>query len=131
MNKQEVMRFIGSLSLAGLILNTSLVILNISWGAILISNVALISLYAVSEYKERKRWKEEGVPALDERIMKKMQQYFTACMVGFFLFFIAYLSVNKYLDRQIVDVNELLYIVILGLLISMASTSVLAARGIK
>ena len=88
MNKQEVMRFIGSLSLAGLILNTSLVILNISWGAILISNVALISLYAVSEYKERKRWKEEGVPALDERIMKKMQQYFTACMVGFFLFFI-------------------------------------------
>ena len=59
MNKQEVMRFIGSLSLAGLILNASLVILNISWGAILISNVALIILYAVSEYKEQKRLKEE------------------------------------------------------------------------
>ena len=59
MNKQEVMRFIGSLSLAGLILNASLVILNISWGAILISNVALIILYAVSEYREQKRLKEE------------------------------------------------------------------------
>ena len=58
------MRFIGSLSLAGLILNASLVILNISWGAILISNVALIILYAVSEYKEQKRLKEEGVPAI-------------------------------------------------------------------
>ena len=63
--------------------------------------------------------------------MKKMQPYFTACMASFFLFFIAYLCVNKYLDRQIVDVNELLYIVIFGLLISMASTSVLATRGIK
>ncbi|EJP86581.1 hypothetical protein [Bacillus cereus] len=131
MSKQDIIRFIGSLFLAGLILNTSLVILNISWGAILISNVALISLYAVSEYKERKRWKEEGVPALDERIMKKMQQYFTACMVGFFLFFIAYLSVNKYLDRQTLDVNELLYVVTFGFLISMASTSVLAIKTSK
>ncbi|PQZ56734.1 MULTISPECIES: ATPase [Bacillus] len=131
MNKQEVMRFIGSLSLAGLILNTSLVILNISWEAILISNVALISLYAVSEYKERKRWKEEGVPALDERIMKKMQQYFMVCMVGFFLFFIVYLCMNKYLDKQLVNVNELLYVVIFGLLISMASTSVLATKTSK
>ena len=86
MNKQGVMRFLGSLILAGILLNTSLVILNISWGTILISNVALIILYAVSEYKEKKRLKEEGVPALDERIMKKMQQYFMVCMVAFFYF---------------------------------------------
>ena len=131
MNKQGVMRFLGSLILAGILLNTSLVLLNISWGTILISNVALIILYAVSEYKEEKRLKEEGVPALDERIMKKMQQYFMVCMVAFFLLFTSYLCVNKYLDRELVDVNESLYIVIFGLLISMASTSVLATRGIK
>ncbi|SCM98594.1 Uncharacterized protein BWINRASL_04987 [Bacillus mycoides] len=131
MNKQGVMRFLGSLILAGILLNTSLVILNISWGTILISNVALIILYAVSEYKEEKRLKEEGVPALDERIMKKMQQYFMVCMVAFFLLFTSYLCVNKYLDRELVDVNESLYIVIFGLLISMASTSVLATRDIK
>ncbi|MGH0431215.1 ATPase [Bacillus hominis] len=131
MNKQGVMRFLGSLFLAGILLNTSLVILNISWGTILISNVALIILYAVSEYKEKKRLKEEGVPALDERIMKKMQQYFMVCMVAFFLLFISYLCVNKYLDRELVDVNESLYIVIFGLLISIASTSVLATRDIK
>lgn len=131
MNKQGVMRFLGSLFLAGILLNTSLVILNISWGTILISNVALIILYAVSEYKEKKRLKEEGVPALDERIMKKMQQYFMVCMVAFFLLFTSYLCVNKYLDRELVDVNESLYIVIFGLLISIASTSVLATRDIK
>ncbi|EJQ44974.1 hypothetical protein IEQ_04583 [Bacillus cereus BAG6X1-2] len=131
MNKQGVMRFLGSLILAGILLNTSLVLLNISWGTILISNVALIILYAVSEYKEEKRLKEEGVPALDERIMKKMQQYFMVCMVAFFLLFTSYLCVNKYLDRELVDVNESLYIVIFGLLISMASTSVLATRDIK
>ncbi|CAM4060720.1 Group-specific protein [Bacillus luti] len=39
-----------------------------------------------------------------------------------------YLCVNKYLERQVVNVNELLYIVIFGLLISMASTSILATR---
>ncbi|MDM5196134.1 ATPase [Bacillus hominis] len=131
MNKQGVMRFLGSLFLAGILLNTSLVILNISWGTILISNVALIILYAVSEYREKRRLKEEGVPALDERVMKKMQQYFMVCMVGFFLLFTSYLCVNKYLDREIVDVNESLYIVIFGLLISVASTSVLATRDIK
>lgn len=131
MNKKEVMRFVGSLSLTGLILNASLVILNISWGAILISNIALIILYAASEYKEQKRLKEDGVPELDERVMKKMQLYFTACMACFFLFFIAYLCVNKYLDRQLVNVNELLYIVIFGLLISMASTSLLATKTSK
>lgn len=79
------MKFVGSLLLAGILLNTSLVILNISWGAILISTVVLISLYAVSEYREKTRLKEEGVPALDERAMKNMQQYFMVCMVAFFL----------------------------------------------
>ncbi len=60
-----------------------------------------------------------------------MQQYFMVCMVAFFLLFISYLCVNKYLDRELVDVNESLYIVIFGLLISVASTSVLATRDIK
>ncbi|ABY46112.1 MULTISPECIES: hypothetical protein [Bacillus] len=128
MNKQEVMRFIGSLSLAGLILNTSLVILNISWGAILISNVALVILYGISEYREQKRLKEEGVPSIDERVVNKIKSYFTICITSFIFLFIMYLCVNKYLDRQAVHVNELLYIAIFGLLISMASTSVLATR---
>ncbi|MED0935439.1 hypothetical protein P4T37_01705 [Bacillus mobilis] len=44
MSKQEVVRFIGSLFLAGLILNASLTILSISWGTIFISNVALVIL---------------------------------------------------------------------------------------
>ncbi|EJQ64801.1 hypothetical protein [Bacillus mycoides] len=128
MNKQEVMRFIGSLSLAGLILNTSLVILNISWGAILISNVALVILYGISEYREQKRLKEEGVPSIDERVVNKIKSYFTICITSFIFLFIMYLCVNKYLDRQAVHENELLYIAIFGLLISMASTSVLATR---
>lgn len=42
MSKQDVIRFIGSLFLAGLILNASLMILSISWGTIFISNVALV-----------------------------------------------------------------------------------------
>ncbi|MBJ8053785.1 ATPase [Bacillus cereus] len=131
MNKQEVMRFIGSLSLAGLMLNASLMILSISWEVIFISNVALVILYGISEYREQKRLKEEGVPLIDERVVNKMKSYFAICITSFVFLFIMYLSVNKYLGRQIVDVNELLYIVIFGLVISMASTSVLAARGIK
>ncbi|MGG0455071.1 ATPase [Bacillus mycoides] len=131
MNKQEVRRFIGSLSLAGRILNTSLVILNISWGAIFISNAALFILYGISEYREQKRLKEERVPSIDERVVNKMKSYLAICITSFVFLFIMYLSVNKYLDRQTVDVNELLYIVIFGLLFSMASTSVLATREIK
>ncbi len=88
MNKQEVMRFIGSLSLAGLILNTSLVILNISWGAILISNVALVILYGISEYREQKRLKEEGLPSIDERVVNKMKSYFTICITSCVFLFI-------------------------------------------
>lgn len=57
-----------------------------------------------------------------------MKSYFTICMTCFVLLFIMYLCVNKYLDRQVVHVNELLYIVIFGLLISMASTSIFATR---
>ncbi|GAB6430958.1 hypothetical protein bcgnr5380_11310 [Bacillus cereus] len=128
MSKQDVMRFIGSLFLAGLILNASLIMLSISWGTIFISNVALVILYGVSEYKEQKRLKEEGVPWIDERVVNKMKSYFTISMTSFVFLFIMYLCVNKYLDRQAVHVNELLYIAIFGLLISMASTSVLATR---
>ncbi|KAA0785836.1 MULTISPECIES: ATPase [Bacillus] len=128
MSKQDVIRFIGSLFLAGLILNASLMILSISWGTIFISNVALVILYSISEYREQKRLKEEGVPSIDERVVNKMKSYFTICITSFIFLFIVYLCVNKHLDRQAVHVNELLYIAIFGLLISMASTSVLATR---
>ncbi|CAM4030724.1 MULTISPECIES: ATPase [Bacillus cereus group] len=128
MSKQDITRFIGSLFLAGLILNASLMILSISWGTIFISNVALVILYGIAEYREQKRLKEEGVPSIDERVVNKMKSYFTISMTSFVFLFIMYLCVNKYLDRQVVHVNELLYIAILGLLISMASTSVLATR---
>ncbi|HFU7088183.1 ATPase [Bacillus anthracis] len=128
MSKQEVIRFIGSLFLAGLVLNVSLMILSISWGTIFISNVALVILYVISEYREQKRLKEEGVPSIDKRVVNKMKSYFTICMTSFVFLFILYLCVNKYLDRPVVHVNELLYIAIFGLLISIASTSVLATR---
>lgn len=128
MSKQNIIRFIGSLFLAGLVLNVSLVILNISLGTIFISNVTLVILYGIAEYREQKRLKEEGVPSIDERVVNKMKSYFTISMTSFVFLFIVYLCVNKYLDRQVVHVNELLYIVIFGLLISMASTSVLATR---
>ncbi|GIX58581.1 ATPase [Bacillus sp. FH] len=128
MSKQEVIRFIGSLFLAGLVLNVSLMILNISWGTIFISNVALVILYGIAEYREQKRLKEEGIPSIDERVVNKMKSYFTISMTSFVFLFIMYLCVNKYLDRLVVHVNELLYIAIFGLLISMASTSVLATR---
>ncbi|GAB6612780.1 MULTISPECIES: hypothetical protein [Bacillus] len=128
MSKQDIVRFIGSLFLAGLVLNVSLMILSISWGTIFISNVALVILYSISEYREQKRLKEEGVPSIDERVVNKMKSYFTISMTSFVFLFIMYLCVNKYLDRQAVHVNELLYIAIFGLLISMASTSVLATR---
>ncbi|MGG3754937.1 ATPase [Bacillus anthracis] len=122
------MRFIGSLFLAGLILNASLIMLSISWGTIFISNVALVILYEVSEYKEQKRLKEEGVPSIDERVVNKMKSYFTICITILVFLFIMYLCVNKYLDRPVVHVNELLYIAIFGLLISMASMSIFATR---
>ncbi|PEM31211.1 ATPase [Bacillus wiedmannii] len=128
MSKQDVIRFIGSLFLAGLVLNMSLMILSISWGTIFISNVALVILYSIAEYREQKRLKEEGVPSIDERVVNKMKSYFTICITSFIFLFIMYLCVNKYLDRQAVHVNDLLYIAIFGLLISMASTSVLATR---
>ncbi|HDR7352639.1 ATPase [Bacillus wiedmannii] len=128
MSKQDVIRFIGSLFLAGLVLNVSLMILNISWETIFISNVALVILYSIAEYREQKRLKEEGVPSIDERVVNKMNSYFTICITSFIFLFIMYLCVNKYLDRQAVHVNDLLYIAIFGLLISMASTSVLATR---
>ncbi|PRT03881.1 ATPase [Bacillus wiedmannii] len=128
MSKQDVIRFIGSLFLAGLVLNVSLMILSISWGTIFISNVALIILYSIAEYREQKRLKEEGVPSIDERVVNKMKSYFTISITSFVFLFIMYLCVNKYVDRQAVHVNELLYIAIFGLLISMASTSVLATR---
>ncbi|KAA0774299.1 ATPase [Bacillus sp. AR2-1] len=128
MSKQDIIRFIGSLFLAGLILNVSLMILSISWGTIFISNVALVILYSIAEYREQKRLKEEGVPSIDERVVNKMKSYFTISITSFVFLFIMYLCLNKYLDRQAVHVNELLYIAIFGLLISMASTSVLATR---
>lgn len=128
MSKREVMRFVWSLLVAGILLNTSLMILSISWGTIFISNVALVILYGISEYKEQKRLKEEGVPSIDERVVNKMKSYFTICITSFVFLFIMYLCVKKYLDRQAVHVTELLYIAIFGVLISTASTSVLATR---
>ncbi|PGK01135.1 ATPase [Bacillus thuringiensis] len=128
MSKREVMRFVGSLLVAGILLNTSLMILSISWGTIFISNVALVILYEISEYKEQKRLKEEGVPSIDERVVNKMKSYFMICITSFVFLFIMYLCVNKYLDRQAVHVTELLYITIFGVLISIVSTSVLATK---
>ncbi|CUB08687.1 MULTISPECIES: ATPase [Bacillus] len=128
MSKQDVIRFIGSLFLVGLILNASLIMLSISWGTTFISNIALVVLYGISEYREQKRLKEEGVPSIDERVVNKMKSYFTICITSLVFLFIMYLGVNKYLDRQVVHVNELLYIAIFGLLISMALTSTLATR---
>lgn len=128
MSKQDVIRFIGSLFLAELILNASLIMLSISWRTIFISNVALVILYGIAEYREQKRLKEEGIPSIDERVVNKMKSYFTISMTSFVFLFIMYLCVNKYLDRPVVHVNELLYIAIFGLLISMASTRVLATR---
>ena len=67
--------------------------LSISWGTIFISNVALVILYGVSEYKEQKRLKEEGVPSIDERVVNKMRSYFTICMTSFV--FVHYVSLRK------------------------------------
>ncbi|MCU5327601.1 ATPase [Bacillus wiedmannii] len=106
----------------------SLMILSISWGTIFISNVALVILYSIAKYREQKRLKEEGVPSIDERVVNKMKSYFKISITSFVFLFIMYLCLNKYLDRQAVHVNELLYIAIFGLLISRASTSVLATR---
>ncbi|WHY28975.1 ATPase [Bacillus wiedmannii] len=128
MSKQDIIRFIGSLFLAGLVLNVSLMILSISWGTIFISNAALIILYGIVEYREQKRLKEEGVPSIDERVVNKMKSYFTIFITSFVFLFIIYLCVNKYVDRPVVHINELLYITIFGLLISMASTSIFATR---
>ncbi len=72
MSKQEVIRFIGSLFLAGFVLNVSLMILSISWGTIFISNVALVILYGIAEYREQRRLKEEGVPSIDERVVNNV-----------------------------------------------------------
>ncbi|WP_412839015.1 hypothetical protein, partial [Bacillus paranthracis] len=77
MSKQDVIRFIGSLFLAELILNASLIMLSISWRTIFISNVALVILYGIAEYREQKRLKEEGIPSIDERVVNKMKSYFT------------------------------------------------------
>ncbi len=52
MSKQHIIRFIGSLFLAGLVLNVSLMIVSISWGTIFILNVALVILYSIAEYRE-------------------------------------------------------------------------------
>lgn len=97
-------------------------------GNYFISNVALVILYGISEYKEQKRLKEEGVPSIDERVVNKMKSYFMICITSFVFLFIMYLCVNKYLDRQAVHVTELLYITIFGVLISIVSTSVLATK---
>ena len=93
MSKQEVIRFIGSLFLAGFVLNVSLMILSISWGTIFISNVALVILYGIAEYREQKRLKEEGVPSIDERVVNKMKSYFTICITSFV--FVHYVSLCK------------------------------------
>lgn len=53
MSKQDVIRFIESLFLAGLILNASLIMLSISWGTIFISNVALVILYSIRNVENR------------------------------------------------------------------------------
>ena len=87
--------------------------LSISWRTIFISNVALVILYGIAEYREQKRLKEEGIPSIDERVVNKMKSYFTISMTSFVFLFIMYLCVNKYLDRLVVHVNELLYIAIL------------------
>ncbi|CAM4060661.1 ATPase [Bacillus luti] len=83
MSKREVTKFVGSLLLAGILLNVSLMILSISWGTIFISNVALVILYGISEYREQKRLKEEGVPSIDERVVNKMKSHFTICITSF------------------------------------------------
>lgn len=86
MSKQEIIRFIGSLFLAELVLNVSLMMLSISWRTIFISNVALVILYGIAEYREQKRLKEEGIPSIDERVVNKMKSYFTICMASFVFF---------------------------------------------
>ncbi len=95
---------------------------------LVVSNIlAIVFLVFYTNYKKRK-YKEEELPDIDERVVNKMKSYFTISMTSFVFLFIMYLCVNKYLDRPVVHVNELLYIAIFGLLISMASTSVLATR---
>ena len=58
--------------------------LSISWRTIFISNVALVILYGIAEYREQKRLKEEGIPSIDERVVNKMKSYFTISMTSFF-----------------------------------------------
>ena len=117
MSKQDVIRFIGSLFLAELILNASLIMLSISWRTIFISNVALVILYGIAEYREQKRLKEEGIPSIDERVVNKMKSYFTISMTSFvFLFIIIffhknYLSTNYFLNQHCQYVITLISII--------------------
>ncbi|MED2836197.1 ATPase [Bacillus wiedmannii] len=95
---------------------------------LVVSNVLAIVFLIVYSYYEKRKYKKEELPDIDERVVNKMKSYFTISITSFVFLFIMYLCVNKYVDRQAVHVNELLYIAIFGLLISMASTSVLATR---
>jgi len=95
---------------------------------LVVSNVLAIVFLIVYSYYKKRKYKKEELPDIDERVVNKMKSYFTICITSFIFLFIMYLCVNKYLDRQAVHVNDLLYIAIFGLLISMASTSVLATR---
>ncbi|HDR7638249.1 ATPase [Bacillus wiedmannii] len=95
---------------------------------LVVSNVLAIVFLIVYSYYKKRKYKKEELPDIDERVVNKMKSYFTISITSFVFLFIMYLCVNKYVDRQAVHVNELLYIAIFGLLISMASTSVLATR---
>ncbi|MES5864011.1 ATPase [Bacillus cereus group sp. RP32] len=95
---------------------------------LVVSNVLAIVFLMVYSYFKKRKYKKEELPDIDERVVNKMKSYFTISITSFVFLFIMYLCLNKYLDRQAVHVNELLYIAIFGLLISMASTSVLATR---
>ena len=109
---KRVMRFVGSL-LLGILFKYEFNNFKYFVGNHLHIERSASYLYGIAEYREQKRLKEEGVPSIDERVVNKMKSYFTICMTCFVLLFIMYLCVNKYLDRQVVHVNELLYIVIL------------------
>ncbi|HDR7792973.1 TPA: hypothetical protein QCY19_001521 [Bacillus luti] len=75
-----------------------------------LSNVLAIVFLAVYMHYKNRKYKEEEIPDIDERVNKNIRKYVNVSFVFAFLLLIIYIVASKVIGRAVISVQEIFII---------------------
>ncbi|PGZ10271.1 hypothetical protein COE30_05275 [Bacillus cereus] len=74
---------------------------------LIVSNILAIVLLTVYVYYKKRKYKEEELPDVDERVNENIKKYVNASFIFAFILLIVYIVASKVIGRTVIPIPEI------------------------